>query len=47
MLDENECAMESTCHFNAACNNTIGSYKCTCNKGFTGNGTICEGKVIR
>ena len=28
---------------NATCENTIGGYICTCNLGFTGNGTTCEG----
>ena len=26
---------------NANCTNTIGSYKCTCYRGFTGNGKSC------
>ena len=48
MLDEDECALEThnKCHFDATCNNTIGSYTCNCNEGFTGNGTICKGMVI-
>ena len=29
------------CDDNAICTNTIGSYNCTCNDGYTGNGTIC------
>ena len=47
-LDEDECALETnTCNFDATCNNTIGSYKCTCNEGFTGNGAICKGMTLR
>ena len=37
--DVNECtASPSACHVNAQCNNTISSYHCTCNPGYTGNG---------
>jgi len=31
---------------NAICENTIGSRNCTCNDGFSGNGTNCFGRVI-
>ena len=31
------------CDVNAECNNTLGSYKCTCKDGFQGNGTKCTG----
>lgn len=46
--DINECNRTgySQCHWHATCNNTIGSYTCTCNEGFTSrmNGFICDGK---
>lgn len=32
------------CDLNANCTNTIGSYTCSCNSGFTGDGTNCSGK---
>ena len=42
--DIDECAEEiDNCHDNAACNNNEGSFNCTCNSGYTGNGTYCEG----
>ena len=31
------------CDVNAECNNTLGSYKCTCKDGYEGNGTNCTG----
>ena len=44
-IDINECANATTCNSNAACTNTPGSFTCTCNQGYTGNGTTCEGKT--
>ncbi|XP_028410420.1 CD97 antigen-like [Dendronephthya gigantea] len=43
-LEGDECMLRTQhhCHSQATCNNTIGSYSCVCNKGFTGNGTVCE-----
>ena len=42
--DDDECYNGTAdCDTNAACDNTIGSYTCTCNTGYNGNGTICEG----
>ncbi|XP_015777969.1 PREDICTED: deleted in malignant brain tumors 1 protein-like [Acropora digitifera] len=41
--DIDECtASHSVCHVNAQCTNTIGSYRCTCNPGHTGNGKTCS-----
>ncbi|KAM7433983.1 hypothetical protein ABFA07_015867 [Porites harrisoni] len=39
--DINEC-LSSPCHPNAVCQNTIGSFTCTCRSGFTGNGRVCR-----
>ena len=32
-----------SCDENANCTNSDGSFSCTCKKGFTGDGTVCEG----
>ena len=40
--DINECRDGSNrCDENARCDNTLGSYSCTCNDGFTGDGFRC------
>ena len=42
--DIDECtASPPACHLYAQCTNTIGSYRCTCNPGYTGNGNRCTG----
>ena len=44
-IDINECSSHP-CHTNAMCTDTSGSYTCTCNAGFSGNGVICISKLI-
>jgi hypothetical protein len=39
--DINECSLSID---NCQCINTIGSFSCRCNHGYTGNGVICYGK---
>ena len=40
-----ECSLNlHDCHEDGHCNNTKGSYYCTCNTGYTGNGVSCTGK---
>ena len=39
-IDLNVCDRE-----HGTCNNSIGSYSCQCNIGFTGNGSVCTGKI--
>ena len=44
LSDINECTTNvHECDANAFCNNTEGSYNCTCSSGYTGNGTSCNG----
>ena len=44
LLDINECSLSfDNCHSNANCINVGGSFLCTCDKGYTGNGTFCQG----
>ena len=49
LLDIDECS-EGTddCHrmSNATCEDTDGSFLCTCIDGFSGNGTVCNGKFV-
>ena len=45
--DINECQTKFTCHSNATCNNTDGSYICQCNPGYSGDGFNCTGKVTK
>ena len=45
--DINECVEGShDCDVNANCTNTNGSFSCSCNPGYTGDGTNC-GKIQR
>ena len=41
-LDTDECQADP-CDVNANCTNSDGSYACTCNVGYEGNGTNCTG----
>ena len=46
-VDIDECSSEEyPCDFNANCTNNVGSFSCTCQIGYTGNGLYCEGKNI-
>ena len=45
-LDQDEC-LSDPCTSQSTCENTIGSYLCTCDHGYTGNGfTSCTGSKI-
>ena len=46
-IDIDECnASPSFCPVNADCENTLGSYRCSCRPGFLGNATNCYRKDI-
>ena len=46
-IDDDECCNNTNiCHVNTTCENTYSSYNCSCNSGFTGNGTTCKGWII-
>ena len=46
VLDVPECDRGfDSCHQNATCFNTLGSFGCMCNTGFTGNGFTCTGNL--
>ena len=41
--DLDECTTNAyDCDINAACQNTVGSYTCTCKAGYTGDGKTCK-----
>ena len=43
LADINECIEgTSNCSADAVCNNTKGSYNCTCKQGYYGDGNICR-----
>ncbi len=45
ILDIDECSTSArVCDVNAECQNTLGSYLCSCKGGFTGNGKTCSGR---
>ena len=46
-LDIDECGTNTdNCHVDANCTNTKGSFYCTCHTGYSGDGVLCEGKII-
>ena len=46
--DVDECSDQYSfpCHSEAFCNNTFGSFTCTCLTGYSGDGMTCNGKSI-
>ena len=46
-IDIDECAFgDHNCSDTELCINTQGGFICGCNKGYTGNGTMCLGRYI-
>ena len=46
--DIDECeSEEDNCHENANCANTEGSFTCSCNSGYTGDGVNCTSKLAK
>ena len=45
-VDECEEGLSDRCGSNSVCNNTVGSYTCSCNYGYSGDGTLCTRKTI-
>ena len=46
VVDINECDSIHPCNGNANCTDTLGSFICTCNSGFTGDGLTCQSIII-
>ena len=49
IADIDECADDDSNNCDsdrAMCTNEIGSFNCSCNDGFSGNGTFCEGNPL-
>jgi len=44
-IDECELGIDN-CHVNGTCADLIGSFLCTCNDGFYGNGVECTSKKL-
>jgi hypothetical protein len=43
--DQDECCAGTFCDPQSTCVNDFTNFTCTCNTGYTGNGTSCEGTV--
>ena len=47
LLDTDECySGDNDCDDSATCHNLIGSYNCSCKKGYSGDGFKCQGTTI-
>ena len=46
-IDECRSSSHNNCSNNAICNNTKGSFNCSCKPGYSGNGYNCSGGCLR
>ena len=47
LVDIDECVVNvDECNPNAVCSDNIGSYDCSCNSGFEGDGFFCESEFF-
>jgi hypothetical protein len=46
LIDEDECCIGTFCHEQSTCANSVANFTCTCDSGYTGNGTFCEGIFV-
>ena len=46
-VDECRSSSHNNCSINAICNNTKGSYNCSCKPGYSGNGHNCSSGCLR
>ena len=46
-LQEAHAVYRHNCHMQANCSNTKGSFICSCNEGYSGDGVTCEGKITQ
>lgn len=47
VADIDECSLSNGCDSSATCQNTDGSYNCSCINGYTGDGKTCRGTFTR
>ncbi|XP_028406460.1 IgGFc-binding protein-like, partial [Dendronephthya gigantea] len=41
-FDQDECCIGTFCHEQSTCVNSVANFTCTCNNGYSGNGTFCK-----
>lgn len=47
-IDIDECDITAhNCSSDASCSNSAGSFECTCNQGYTGDGIACSGENFK
>lgn len=46
-IDIDECLSKDSCGPNSICSNTMGSFSCQCEPGYTLNGSFCMGEYIQ